>query len=154
MHKRKQCRTTICLLMTVALCVCLFSCGRKGPPVPRKAITPPPVQDLKAEIRGETILLTWSVPKKDGIPLEGIKRFTVFAHTAHVSEPPCPGCPLSFKEIHEILLANPAPAIIEEGRVRYFMSFDPESWYAFKVVAYHKRGGMSDNSNIVRVSAK
>jgi hypothetical protein len=122
--------------------------------VPRKAIIPPPIQDLKAEIRGERILLTWSVPKQDGVPTWGIKRFTVLGHTTHRSAPPCPGCPLSFKEIDEILLANPAPARIEEGRVHYVMRFDTEFRYAFKVIAYHKSGGVSDDSNIVRLLTK
>ena len=152
MYREKQYQTAICLLLTLAAGAFLFGCGRKGPPVPRRAIIPPPIQDLKAEIEEEKILLTWSIPKQGGAPMGGLTRFTVLGHREASATPPCPGCPLSFKEIDEILLANPAPARIDADRVYYAVRFDSGFWYAFKVVSYHKSGGVSDASNIVRVS--
>jgi hypothetical protein len=154
MHRITQYQAIVCLVLTLAACGLLFGCGRKGPPVPRKAIIPPPIQDLKGEIREDRLLLTWSVPKQNSVPFGGIKRFAVLGHTEQDSTPPCPGCPLSFKEVDEVLLANPAPARIEAGRVHYSMRFDPEFRYAFKVITYHKSGGVSDDSNIVRLSTK
>lgn len=139
-----------CFPVALAVLVLLLGCGRKGPPVPCAAVIPPPIRDLKAEMLGDRIQLTWSVPGRGGAPLEGIKSFRVSRHAGHRSTPPCPGCPLSFEEIHEIKVSNPAPASIQDGRVVYSVWFDPEFRYAFKVLVVHKSGGVSDDSNIAR----
>jgi hypothetical protein len=61
---------------------------------------------------------------------------------------------LSFEEIREITLSNPAPARMEDGRVAFAVAYDAAFRYAFKVLVYHKSGGVSGDSNIVRVPGK
>lgn len=144
-------RARPCSLIVLAVLVLLVGCGRKGPPMPPSVVIPPPIRDLKAEIVGYRVQLTWSIPARDGVAMEGIKGFRVFWYRVHRSTPPCPGCPLPFEEIQEIKMSNPSPASIGDGRVVYTVSFDPEFWHAFKVVVIHKSGGVSDDSNIVRI---
>jgi len=143
--------TRLCFSIALAVLVMLVGCGRKGPPVPPAAVIPSPIRDLNAKIQGDKIQLTWSVPARDGAPLEGIRSFRVSRHTVPRSTPPCPGCPLSFEELHKIKVSNPAPARIDHGRIVYSVWFNPEFRYAFKVLVVHKSGGVSDDSNVVHV---
>ena len=43
---------------------------------------------------------------------------------------------------------------VEEGRVACRVMVQPGEQYAYKVVAYHKTGSVSEDSNIVQVTAK
>jgi hypothetical protein len=137
--------------VVVAVLLLLLGCGRKGPPVPRAATIPPPVRDLTAEVLEKEVHLAWSIPKKGETGFPGIAGFQVYRHAVHRSEPPCPGCPLSFQEILKIGLSDPASARIHDGRVGCTTRFDPAVRYAFKVVVVHKSGGVSDDSNIATV---
>ena len=126
-----------------------LGCGKKGPPVAPRAVVPPPVKDLKAELAGDEVQLTWSVPTKNGAPLEGIEGFRVFKRQVHDSVAPCPGCPVPFDEFLDIKLEYPEPARVEGGRVFCRDKVVPEGPYAYKVIVYHKSGGVSQDSNIV-----
>ena len=137
--------------IALALLATLVDCGRKGPPAPRAVVIPPPIEDLSAKVFEDTIQLTWSSPRRDGAPLEGIRSFRVYRHRAHRSTSPCPECPLSFEELREIKVSNPAPARIDHGRIVYPVRFDPEFEYAFKVLVVHKSGGVSEDSGVVHV---
>jgi hypothetical protein len=140
--------------MALAVAVMLVGCGRKGPPVPPTVVIPPPIRNLNAEIVGSRVQLTWSIPDQSSLSMETIKGFRVLWHRVHRSNPPCPGCPLSFEAMQEIEADTLAPDRIRDGRVVYSAPFDSQFWYAFKVVVIHESGGVSDDSNVVRVSGQ
>jgi hypothetical protein len=126
-----------------------LGCGKKGPPVAPRAVVPPPVKDLKAELVGGEVQLTWSIPTKNGAAVEGIEGFRVFKRPVHGSVAPCPGCPAPFDECLDIKLAYPEPARVAGGRVVWRDKVVPDGPYAYKVIVYHKGGGVSEDSNIV-----
>lgn len=151
MTRARPCQCSKSLLLILAVTLSFIGCGRKGPPVVPAAVIPPAVRDLQAKVAGRRILLTWSIPKQGDDLVEGLKRFTVFAHRQDRSAPLCPGCPVAFDEIAQVPIHNPLPARIQNGQVIYPLGFVPGSHYAFKVIVVHRSGGMSDDSNIASV---
>lgn len=140
------------LLLLVALGSLLLhpGCGRKGPPLAPQAVVPPAVKDLKAELVGDEVLLSWSIPTKGDTIVKGIDGFRVFRHKAHNSVAPCPGCPIPFgDEFLDVQLRYPEADQVEGNRVIWHDRIEPEYRYAYKILSYHKSGGVSDDSNIV-----
>jgi hypothetical protein len=128
-----------------------FGCGRKAAPVPPVVVVPPPVNDLKAEVFDGRLMLTWSIPTRENRPVAGIAGFRVFKYQARSDRSLCAGCPIPFEEFVEIALKKPHPARVEGTRVLLEDRFDPAYPCAYKVVAYHKSGGLSEDSNVVNV---
>ncbi len=136
-------------LLWLGLLLLHLGCGKKGPPVAPWAVVPPPVKDLKAELVGSEVQLTWSIPTENGAAFEGIEGFRVFKRRVHDSAAPCPGCPVPFDECLDIKLAYPEPALVAGGRVVWRDNVVPDGPCAYKVIVYHERGGESEDSNIV-----
>jgi len=81
------------VIAAVALTVILLAaaCGKKADPVPPSAAPPAPVDDLKADIDGSRVRLTWTQPSSA----------TVIVYRSRVSleNPACPGCPMIFERV-------------------------------------------------------
>jgi len=137
------------LLICAGLLILCLECGKKGPPVPPRAIVPPAVKDLKAEVIGDKVRLTWSVPKKGDKVFNGLKHFGVYKYRSHSSAEMCPGCPIPFEHFLDIKLDDPGPARIEGDRIVWHDDMDAGYHYAYKIMVYHKSGGVSEDSNIV-----
>ncbi|NVM20508.1 MAG: hypothetical protein HWN68_01850 [Desulfobacterales bacterium] len=149
MRTAKQYQNWFIFLLSLGFLLLHAGCGKKGPPVAPRAVIPPPVKDLKGEVVGDMVRLTWSIPQKDEAAFEGIAGFKLHRHKAHNSDATCPGCPIPFKPFLDIRLKDPAPAKVEADRIICYDEIEPEHRYAYKVVVYHKTGGMSEDSNIV-----
>ncbi|OEU45099.1 MAG: hypothetical protein BBJ60_01220 [Desulfobacterales bacterium S7086C20] len=147
----KRCQAGGVVLMLLAFLLFHGGCGRKGPPVPPETVIPPAIKDLKAEVIGEKVWLNWSVPTKDGSVFDGIEGFKVFRHEAGDSTETCSGCPIPFSGLAEIKLDSSEPARIEGNVVTFYDRVKPGYKYAYKVKVYHKSGGVSNDSNIVKV---
>ncbi len=146
--KRIHHRSLLFIVSAGFLLLCL-ACGKKGPPVPPKPTIPPAITDLQAEVIGDKVQLTWSVPKKDNAFFEGLEYFRVQKYMARSSVELCPGCPIPFQDLLEVKLKAPAPARVEGGRVIFQDAMEVDYRYAYKVVVYHESGGVSKDSNIV-----
>jgi len=141
------------LLIFLAVLLAHGACGIKGPPVPR-ALVPSPVTDLEASGVGHDVQLAWSIPERGDAGFEGIEGFKVYGSNALDSETPCPGCPIPFSERLDVRLTDPEAIEVDDGRVVCHVKVTPGHRYAFKVVAYHKSGGVSEDSNIVQVAVE
>jgi hypothetical protein len=119
-----------------------------------KAIVPPAVKDLEAEVIGDRVRLTWSVPKKDNTVFDGLTRFGVYKYESHSSAEMCPGCPIAFEHYFDVKLDDPEPARVEEDRVVFHDIVEADHRYVYKVVVYHESGRVSEDSNIVRFLVK
>lgn len=131
--------------------LCL-ACGKKAPPVAPRATIPPAVKDLKAEVIGDKVRLTWSVPKKGNKVFDGLGHFGVYKCKSHSSVEMCPGCPIPFEHFLDIKLDDPKPARVEGDSIIFYDNIEADHRYAYKVVVYHKSGGVSEDSNIVRIT--
>jgi len=49
-------------LILICFAFSFFGCGKKGPPVPPRQITPPTVKNLIGDIEGDSLTLTWAIP--------------------------------------------------------------------------------------------
>ncbi len=146
----RQPRGLFLLCLSASLLLAL-GCGRKAAPVPPIVVLPPPVNDLKAEVIEGRLMLTWSIPTKDGRAVAGITGFRVFKYQARNDRSFCPGCPIPFEEFVEIELKRPQPARVEGTRILLEDRFDPTYPCVYKVVAYQESGGVSEDSNVVNV---
>ena len=139
-------------LICAGLLILSLECGKKAPPVAPEATVPPPVKDLKAEVIGDRVRLTWSVPKKGNTVFDGLTHFGVYKYDSHKSEEMCPGCPIPFEHFLDIKLDDPKPARVEGDRIIFHDIIEADHRHAYKVVVYHKSGGVSEDSNIVRIT--
>jgi hypothetical protein len=127
-----------------------MACGVKGPPVAPKPTIPPAVKDLKAEVVGDMVRLTWSLREEGDVPIEGIEHIEVYRYHSPVSEKFCAGCPIPFQRVLDIKLKDPQPARLEGPRMIWHDEIEPGHRYAYKVVLHHKSGGISEDSNVVQ----
>ena len=144
------------LLFIISLAVLMVhgACGIKGPPRAPRVLVPPPVTDLEASGVGHDVRLAWSVPKRGDVAAVGIEGFKVYGSDALDLDTPCPGCPILFSERLDVRLTDLEPMEVNDGRVVCHVKVTPGHRYAFKVAAYHKSGGVSEDSNIVQVTAE
>jgi len=135
----------IALLASFILC---SSCGQKGAPIVSQTAPPPAVHDLKVDLVGDRLQLTWSLPKQGEAIFRGLGQFEVYKHTFHRPKDWCPDCPISFRTLLNIDMVDPWPARIEKDRVIFEDTMEGDYLYAYKVVAYHRNGAASEDSNI------
>jgi hypothetical protein len=141
-------------LVCLSFLVLCAGCGVKRPPVAPKPTVPPAAKDLKAEVIGDVVRLTWSLPREGGVPFEGMEYIGVYRYQSHISEELCPGCPIPFERVLDIKLKHPEPARVEGQRMTWYDSIEADHRYAYKVVVHHKSGGMSEDSNIVQFTTE
>ncbi len=141
------------LICTGLLILCL-KCGKKAPPVAPKATVPLAVKDLKAEIIGDKVRLTWSVFKKGDKVFEGLEHFGIYKYESHSSVEMCPGCPIPFEHFVDIRLHDTEAAQVEGDRIIWHDNIEADHRYAYKVIVYHNSGAVSADSNIVQFVVK
>jgi hypothetical protein len=141
-------------LISVGFLILCLGCGIKSPPVPPKATIPPAVKDLEAQVVGDKVQLTWSMPKKDDELVEGLAYFGVYKYKSHSSIEVCEGCPIPFEHFLDIKLEDPYPAQMEGDSIIYHDAIEANHSYAYKVVVYHNSGGVSEDSNIVHFATE
>ncbi|OEU47787.1 MAG: hypothetical protein BA872_03000 [Desulfobacterales bacterium C00003060] len=137
------------LIICLGFLIFFPQCGKKAPPAAPEATVPPAVKDLKAETIGDKVLLTWSVLNKGNTLFDGLEHFGVYKSESHISAEICPGCPIPFEHYLDIKLDDPKPARVEGDRIVFPDNIKADHRYAYKVVVYHKSGGVSKDSNIV-----
>jgi len=137
-------RFSIKLLITaMLLCLCILGCGRKEMPSAPRVVAPQPVKDLRVQLTGNQVELTWSFSKAL-YGSEPIKGFGVFRASESVSES-CSGCPFLFHRVADI------PFL--EGRdgasvMTYRDTLESGYRYLYKVICY-STGLASKDSNVV-----
>ncbi|MBW2645818.1 MAG: hypothetical protein JRE23_06525 [Deltaproteobacteria bacterium] len=135
------------LFLRLMVCCILFggiACGKKGPPVPPKAIIPQSVKDLKGEVIEERIRLSWTIPEEENL-------FKLFKAIEPLTEEPCPDCPVRFTEVFDIDTTDSKTVRIEGKQVIYWDSIEAGNRYVYKVIVISEDGVESGDSNIVRI---
>jgi hypothetical protein len=133
--------------LSLVICCILFggfACGKKGPPVPPRAIAPQPVKDLKGEVVQKGVRLSWTIP-------EGEKQFRLLKAVVPLTEAPCADCPVRFTEQLDIDITDSKIVQIDGDKVTYWESMEPGNRYVYKIVVISADGIKSKDSNIVSV---
>jgi hypothetical protein len=124
----------------------LPGCGKKGPPVPPSQKLVPAVSDLKYSIDGDTLTLTWTIPKEIEKGTTVSDGFIVYRYKRPISDSPCKNCPKLFKRVSDI--TNDSPGY-ENKNIEYREEIEKGFVYTYKVVLYTKSGAQSRDSNYI-----
>jgi len=135
------------LILFMASSVCLFGCGKKGPPVPPRTTPIPAVKDLSSNIDGDTIVLTWTIPGKMEDKSAGIKAFVVHMAKHKITDGDCRNCPVNFKPVAEV----PAETKLPAEKLSYSESLEKGFKYVFKIIVISNAGTESSDSNYVEI---
>ncbi len=126
----------------------LSVCGKKAPPIPPSQIQPPAVNDLSASIDGDTLKMTWTIPKEKAKVTPGLSGFIVYRSKMPLSESDCKNCPVLFKRVADIPIEVKASERLEKGSMTYYETLEKGYRYIYKVIDYTK-GVTSSDSNYV-----
>jgi len=130
----------------IILVFLLPGCGKKGPPVPPSQKPVPAVSDLKYSIDGDTLTLTWTIPKEIEKGTTVSDGFIVYRYKRPISDSPCKNCPKLFKRVSDI--TNDSPGY-ENKNIEYREEIEKGFVYTYKVVLYTKSGAQSRDSNYI-----
>ncbi len=142
----KQC-LILQLTVLMAASVCLFGCGKKGPPVPPRQTVTPAVKDLSSNIDGDMIVLTWTIPDKMEDKSAGIKDFVLHRARQRIPDGDCKNCPVNFKPVAEVS----AETKLAAEKMKYSERLEKGFKYVFKVIAVGNSGRESIDSNYVEI---
>ena len=144
--------------LTIAFCYILFAahcagCGKKGDPTAPRPVVPEAIEDLGAHPQGESIILSWSIPREntDGSPLADLEGFKIVRSVRSFAKE-CKTCPKKFVLLYDLdyknyLMHNPQAATVEyTDRDLGF-----ETIYTYGVVSYNAAQRHSPQSNIQEV---
>jgi hypothetical protein len=128
-------------MLVCVLVLAPTACGRKGPPRPPKAPGLPVVRDLRAEVDGGKVRLTWTIPADS----EGVAGFVI--ERSKPEKDICPGCPRDFEEIRAIAAERGTVSFqdVDEnlpGKGRFF----------YRVTPYDAKDRKGTESNEVTVT--
>ena len=134
-----------CMLCTIQ-CV---GCGKKGDPTAPRPVLPGEIEDLSAHPQGESITLTWSIPRTntDGTPLVDLKGFKIVRSVSSF-EKECKTCPKKFVLLYDVdykthLMNKPKATAIEY--VDRDLNFG--TIYTYRVLSYNAANRHSPPSN-------
>jgi hypothetical protein len=124
-HSRGSCRFSLCLLICVLLscAVLVVGCGAPGEPSERKAPTPVAVTDLSASQQGDTVVLTFTLPK-ESVEHKALKQppaVEIYRSLQPGSATPA-GVALGAAPTGQLLVTIPSEMVdhlANRGRIRY-----------------------------------
>jgi len=134
------------ILITAFLVFSLPVCGKKGPPVAPEQKIPPEVNDLNAQISGDRLTLSWTIPEKKDKRVETPSGFIVYRAKDKLDNSFCPNCPLRFTQVSDISLKNKT---LKKSAI-YVGSLVKGYRYVYKVRAYTKNKTLGKDSNTVQ----
>ena len=131
------------LIAAMLLCLCSLGCGRKEMPSAPRQVPPQPVADLRVQLTGNKVELTWSFSKALS-GSEPITGFGVYRASELFSES-CDHCPFLFQRLDDIpFLEGQDGASV----MTYRDTLEKGYRYRYKVICY-STGLASKDSNVV-----
>ena len=150
MEKRRFLAIVFCCILFITPCA---GCGKKGDPTAPRPVVPEAIKDLSTRPQGESIILSWSVPREntDGSPLDDLRGFKVL-RSVRSFEKACQTCPKKFVLLYDVdyknyLMHNPEATTVEY--TDRDLSFG--TMYTYGVLSYNaaQRHGPQSNTQEV-----
>jgi hypothetical protein len=128
-------------MLLCVLALAPAACGKKGPPRPPKASGLPVVKDLRAEVDGGKVRLTWTLPADS----EGVAGWII--ERSKPEKDICPGCPRDFEEIRTIPAERGAASfeVVDED-------LPGKGRFSYRVTPYDAKERKGTESNEVTVA--
>lgn len=133
------------LVFVLAASLLTAACGRKGPPLPPRAVVPAAVRDLRAEPRGLGVRLSWTRPSRndDGSPLTDLREFRVLRATLPLGQAAAPASAFSF--LTAVRAEDPENATVHGTLYVYRddaggQGLNPGRQYRYRIRAINRRG--------------
>ena len=136
-------------IAVLLLCLIFPACGRRGAPLPPKATSPAAPSDVRAEARGNAILISWIRPTRneDGSPLRDLQEFRIL-RASGPSEAGALG-PLVPQAV--VWADNPSNALVQDSTYIYrdeggAQGLQVGTRYRYRVEAANARGAVGTTS--------
>ena len=130
-------------IFSILLCIVVFGCGRKAPPVPPGQVRPPVVDDLSSSIDEDMLELAWTIPDEKGKIASDLGGFIVYKSKTSLSESACKECPVLFKRTADI----PIEEKDINKKIIYRENLEKGYRYIYKVTVYANTGVSGKDSN-------
>ncbi len=134
------------ILIVSCVLLALFSCGKKGNPVPKGLPVPAAISDLRGEVRDDVLMLSFSVPTKnmDGTQIKDLAGFRILKS--------CGGCAAGFELWKNIRLTDKQGYTVRGGRLFTYDNDLKEGFdYGYRVFSETSKGVLGDGSNTFSV---
>lgn len=147
MLMNKNFSRSLITILSILLCIVVFGCGKKAPPVPPGQARPPVVDDLSSSIDGDMLELAWTIPDEEEKIASGLGGFIVYKSKTSLSDPVCKTCPVIFKRIADI----PVEEKDINKKITYRENLEKGYRYIYKVTVYTKTGASGKDSNYIEL---
>jgi len=124
----------------------IFSCGKKGPPVPPREVAPPGVPVLVMTVEADDVILSWGVPEGSRRVISKLGGFFIYRSKQSIRAAECKGCPILFTRIGTVPYKGEKPGT---GTITYIDALEKGYRYIYKVTVHSKAGLTSGDSNLV-----
>lgn len=132
-------------IFSILLCIVVFGCGRKAPPIPPGQVKPPTVDDLSSSIDEDILELAWTIPDEKGKIASDLGGFIVYKSKTSLSESDCKDCPVLFKRIADI----PIKEKDINKKIIYMENLEKGYRYIYKVTVYTNTEASGKDSNYI-----
>ena len=129
--------------------LCNFKLRKKEPPVAPRWQPPAPVNDLSHSIKGDHVILTWTIPKKTNRHVSPLIGFKVFRSKVSISEADCKNCPITFIETGNISAELKRDQEKKQEPIAFSQALEPGYRYTLMVRGYSDNGMVSKDSNYI-----
>ncbi len=127
----------------------LGGCGIKRAPKLPKVKTPTGINDLRATVAGEDILLEWTTAGLERQGDRAAQGFYVYRSDAPADAEVCEDCPTLFRRVGLVKIYR---ELAPEEVLSYREPMRAGVRYIFKVVAYNDHGLLGEDSNLARLT--
>lgn len=154
-------------LLFFCLAMLVSGCGSPGEPIERKPPVPQPVTDLAAEQAGNSVILTFELPKEavDHRPLEHPLTVEIYRDFEPVPDtttpnPAKPPAPAAHPALHATIPAAVVDNYTDQGRIRYADALQPADFtqhpdsvavYTVRTRASVKSNSADSNAAVLRI---
>ncbi len=139
----------LCWLGVLVALMIAGGCGIKKSPRLPKVKTPKGVNDLRAALAGEDILLEWTTGGLERKGDQSAKGFYVYRAEEPADTEACEGCPILFRRVGLVKIYR---ELDSEEVLRFREPKRSGVRYIFKVVAFNDHGLLGADSNLVRLT--
>jgi len=143
------CCRKLCLVFFVL--VLSIGCGVKAPPIVPHSAVAQPIKDIAIFSRGGTIVLQWSIPKKNtqDAKLTNLAGFHIWRRFIPIEEKGCRTCKPDFELLKELEHEVPLGGETEEKMAYWDSQLEKEGTYSYYVSSYTTAWVESTGSNVL-----